>query len=33
LRLVADLTGYPPSAQQQEFLALLRKLSGEGAPA
>ena len=33
LRLVADLTGHPPPAQQQEFLALLRKLSGEGATA
>jgi transcription-repair coupling factor (superfamily II helicase) len=29
LRLVADLTGHPPPAQQLEFLALLRKLSGE----
>jgi transcription-repair coupling factor (superfamily II helicase) len=28
LRLVADLTGYPPAQQQIEFLAILRSLSG-----
>lgn len=32
LRMVADLTGYPPSKQQEEFLVVLRRLSGEAAP-
>jgi transcription-repair coupling factor (superfamily II helicase) len=29
LRLVADLTGYPAAKQPEEFLLILRKLSGE----
>ena len=29
LRMVADLTGYPADRQQEEFLLLLRRLSGE----
>jgi len=29
LRMVADLTGYPPSKQREEFLAILRQLAGE----
>ena len=29
LRMIADLTGYPPSKQQEEFLLILRRLAGE----
>jgi transcription-repair coupling factor (superfamily II helicase) len=31
LRMIADLTGYPPSKQQEEFLLILRGLAGEPA--